>query len=320
MRLNTIVVQDGGVRTLESAATPSREWLTDRSIRWLNVEGAAGDELEQLFDQLGAEGSAIAGHINGEDWPDAVERDQYVINTHAAPTSWLEHEAWFHLVVLPGTVVTVHAVEIPAMDAFIQRWWLDRPGPDLDLGAVVLHVIQCFIEEELVAFHRIRLEVERHAEGLKRGDDAFSVEDLEALITKCHHMTMVFQEHQALFEGLEFLRSRVISVEACVPHYRNAARVIQSMMVRVVQVQRRLDGLQQQYLMDQQQRTDGRIRILTVVSVIILPLTLLAGIYGMNFENMPELSVGTAYYIVLGSMATLAIALVVFFLKKGWFR
>lgn len=320
MRIRTMLVEEDGAPTLEADAHPSSAWLGDSSIRWLNLEGASRDELEQFFDQLGAEGSVIADHITGENWTDPIERGQVFINTHAAPTSWLEHEAWFHLVVLPETVVTVHAVEIPALDAFIRRWWLDRRGPDRDLGAVVLHVILSYIDEELVAFKRIRLQVERHAEGLKRNDEAFSVENLEALVTKSHHMTMVFQEHQALLESLEFIRSRAIPLDSCVQLYRQGAKAIQSMTKRVVQIQRRMEGLQQQHLMDQQQETDSRIRILTVVSAIFMPLTLMAGIYGMNFDNMPELKWDLAYFVVLFAMAMLAVVLIILFRRRGWFH
>jgi magnesium transporter len=69
-----------------------------------------------------------------------------------------------------------------------------------------------------------------------------------------------------------------------------------------------------------QDKTNNRLRILTIISAIFMPLTLIAGIYGMNFENMPELSESYAYFIVLIGMGVFAIAMLVFFIWKGWFR
>ena len=51
---------------------------------------------------------------------------------------------------------------------------------------------------------------------------------------------------------------------------------------------------------------------------IFIPLTFIAGIYGMNFENMPELSKPWAYPVALGVMAAVAAGMVVFFARKGW--
>ena len=59
-------------------------------------------------------------------------------------------------------------------------------------------------------------------------------------------------------------------------------------------------------------------RLLTVITVIFMPLTLLTGIYGMNFDNMPELHWHYGYFILLGVMATIIISLLVFFNRRKW--
>ena len=65
-------------------------------------------------------------------------------------------------------------------------------------------------------------------------------------------------------------------------------------------------------------RTNDVMKTLAVVSAIILPLTLIAGIYGMNFENMPELHSRYGYYITLAAMAFLTFVLLIYFWRRGW--
>lgn len=65
-------------------------------------------------------------------------------------------------------------------------------------------------------------------------------------------------------------------------------------------------------------RTNEIMRVLTVLSAIFLPLSFLAGIFGMNFEYMPELKIHYAYYFALGGMLSIAVVLLVFFRKKRW--
>ncbi|MGD8483480.1 MAG: CorA family divalent cation transporter, partial [Thioalkalispiraceae bacterium] len=66
-------------------------------------------------------------------------------------------------------------------------------------------------------------------------------------------------------------------------------------------------------------RTNEIMRVLTVLSAIFLPLSLVAGIFGMNFEYMPELKMHNAYFFALGGMATIAVILLIIFRIKRWF-
>ena len=59
-------------------------------------------------------------------------------------------------------------------------------------------------------------------------------------------------------------------------------------------------------------------KVLTIMSSIFIPLTFLAGIYGMNFENIPELKNPNGYFILLGVMLLLFIGLLFYFKRKKW--
>ncbi|MCY7376776.1 MAG: magnesium/cobalt transporter CorA [Pyrinomonadaceae bacterium] len=65
-------------------------------------------------------------------------------------------------------------------------------------------------------------------------------------------------------------------------------------------------------------KTNDVIKFLTIFSAIWLPLSFIAGVYGMNFENMPELKTIYGYFITLGLMALVALSLVGYFWHKGW--
>lgn len=60
------------------------------------------------------------------------------------------------------------------------------------------------------------------------------------------------------------------------------------------------------------------IKFLTVFSVIFIPLTFIAGVYGTNFENLPELHYKYSYFIMLGVMLILAISMILYFKNKKW--
>jgi magnesium transporter len=72
------------------------------------------------------------------------------------------------------------------------------------------------------------------------------------------------------------------------------------------------------YLSLASHRLNNIMKLLTIVTAIFVPLSFLAGVYGMNFENMPELRSPNAYFVLLGVMATLATVLLLVFRRKRW--
>lgn len=77
-------------------------------------------------------------------------------------------------------------------------------------------------------------------------------------------------------------------------------------------------GLLEAHFSIQGQQMNEIMKRLTLISTIMLPLTLIAGIYGMNFEKMPGLKMQYGYYYAIGMMASVAFGIVFYFKKKGW--
>lgn len=72
------------------------------------------------------------------------------------------------------------------------------------------------------------------------------------------------------------------------------------------------------YLSTIGQRTNEVMKVLTLMASIFIPLTFVAGIYGMDFEYMPELHRRESYPIILALMALIASGMVVYFWQRGW--
>lgn len=66
-------------------------------------------------------------------------------------------------------------------------------------------------------------------------------------------------------------------------------------------------------------RINEVMKTLTILSVIFIPLTFLAGIYGMNFENIPELKFKYGYFVLLRIMVFITICAIWYFKRKKWF-
>lgn len=77
------------------------------------------------------------------------------------------------------------------------------------------------------------------------------------------------------------------------------------------------ESLRLQYLLYQQDNSNRKINVLTIVQAIFVPLTFLAGIYGMNFVNIPELNNPNGYFILWGAFGLITVVLIAYFYKNG---
>lgn len=74
------------------------------------------------------------------------------------------------------------------------------------------------------------------------------------------------------------------------------------------------------YLSLNAHQTNNVMKVLTIITSIFAPLTFIAGIYGMNFEHMPELTWRYGYFITLGFMGVTGVSMLIFFKRMGWFK
>jgi magnesium transporter len=65
-------------------------------------------------------------------------------------------------------------------------------------------------------------------------------------------------------------------------------------------------------------RLNQIMKVLTIITAIFVPITFIAGIYGMNFEYMPELHSKSGYFIAIGVMATIVVTLMIIFKRNKW--
>ena len=149
--------------------------------------------------------------------------------------------------------------------------------------------------------------------------------------------TTVLLKHTrpALLQGLYYIKRKASACRKLLLltddliHYLQTANVEESsvqdvrdlytkLLTLYDQVLEDVTNLMNTYLSLTAQKTNEVMKVLTVFSVFFMPLTFIAGIYGMNFRNMPELEVRYGYPAVLSVMVVLALAIFIWFRKKRW--
>jgi len=96
--------------------------------------------------------------------------------------------------------------------------------------------------------------------------------------------------------------------------YDHAVRVIETSEI----FRDAASGLLDLYMNSVSNRMNEIMKVLTIIATIFIPLTFIAGIYGMNFEFMPELSWRYGYFVVWGVMLLVLLGMVIYFKRKKW--
>ena len=79
-----------------------------------------------------------------------------------------------------------------------------------------------------------------------------------------------------------------------------------------------LSGMLETYLSSVSNRMNEVMKVLTIIATIFIPLTFIAGVYGMNFKFMPELEWRWGYFLIVGIMLAIGLTMVIFFKRKRW--
>jgi len=79
-----------------------------------------------------------------------------------------------------------------------------------------------------------------------------------------------------------------------------------------------LSGIMDIYLSTNANKMNEVMKVLTIMSSIFIPITFMVGVYGMNFDNMPELKTQHGYYVLWGVMLATVIGLLVYFKRRKW--
>jgi magnesium transporter len=158
--------------------------------------------------------------------------------------------------------------------------------------------------------------IEEEALGKPRQNTLESILRLKRSVRRIHH-TMVPQRE--LLNRLSRGEFAVVKKESLV-FYRD----VYDHLVRIedlnLSIRDGADNALTTYLSSVANRQNETMKVLAIAGAIFLPLTLLAGIYGMNFDYMPELHWRWAYFAVLGVVVAVTLGALAVFWRLGWFR
>ncbi|MFZ1748057.1 MAG: CorA family divalent cation transporter [Nitrospirales bacterium] len=184
---------------------------------------------------------------------------------------------------------------------------------------LLLHVLLLGINRDIELYQQTRQLIAELSNNFDQCLNTEVLNDIQNLTNQVSRLQSTTEDRLILMGSLLTLKSPLLDLNEVRLYFKEAMNELKQMQRWLDRLEGRLQGLSQYYNLSLQNTTNNRLRVLTVISAIFMPLTLIAGIYGMNFPNMPELQIPYGYFILLGLMAVLGGGLGIFFYVRGWF-
>ena len=320
MKLSSFQITDEKHIVEVPVGEASPAWFEDPVHRWLDIEAPEEEELNALLEPLKVDPELLRARLEPGSgfFGEILEKLLFVrVPTQASGSG--DDLTPISLLCLPTTLVTIHQEPVPAISDLALRLEGRIRLKSATTSALVYQVIARLVIENFFAFTACRQKHDALSKQLIEDSDSVEPEDLFTLRRQIANIGDANEDHAFCVDVLQKVGSASFSAADQLEHFQDLDRTLGRHQRSMDRLEENVKELHQQFLLAIQDRTGNRLKILTILSAVFLPLTLIAGIYGMNFENMPELDDRYAYFVILGFMALVGIGMLGFFYKKGWF-
>jgi len=287
---------------------------------WVDLEGADVAELDSWLDRLGFQGFV---QKLCQDWSERVgfyplKRELVLVVPTLTERAAEARVSNVGLVCRDNLLLTWHHGPTlgPSRAESLSHAesWLGHHS----VAAVVSALMMDLSQMCLTRMAELRRSVRVLEDRMDRTPDAVEAEDILDLRADLLLQDGIVREQLPSLHALAVLDKPYFRREEVREFMDNAVANMDAADRAVDRLESRIDGLRNGFQMHGQDRTNRRLGTLTILSAIFMPVTLMAGIWGMNFESMPELGLPWAYPIALVVMVVVAIGMFLFFRRGGW--
>ncbi|MHC4850466.1 MAG: magnesium/cobalt transporter CorA [Planctomycetota bacterium] len=294
--------------------------LNETSVAWISVIGLGDlDTLRRVGEVLGMHRLALEDVVNAHQRPKCEDYDDRLYITLRAPRGdEVAETEQVSLFLGPGFVATFHEHSHSELEP-VRRRIREGKGKIRVHGADYLAyaILDAVTDAYFPVLEEYGEKLETlEGEALERPvlDTLLRIRDLKRQLMMLRRIIWSMRE---LFNSVLRDPTPLIGEETRL-YFRDCYdHAVQ--LVDVTENYRELaTGLMDVYLSSTGNRMNEIMKVLTIMASVFIPLTFLAGIYGMNFETMPELKWPLGYPLAVSVMVAVALGMFVYFRRKGW--
>jgi magnesium transporter len=287
---------------------------------WLDLQDPQDDDIALLRDEFHFHNLAIEDATKHHERPKIDSYEGYYFIVFYAVAYDKSQECLdvypMNLFVGANYLVSVHKSEIAAIDDTIKRWQADSDAGN-DTGALLYELFDAIVDDYFPVIDQLAERVEEIEEQIFERFSEDALQEVFALKRDLLHVRRVVAPERDVLNIL--IRREVPIFE------RNTILYLQDVYDHIVRITDSIDTYRDllssaldAFLSVQSNRLNQILKVLTIASIVLMSDALIAGIYGMNFDFMPELRWPYGYPFALGLMVLISAGLILFFRWRKW--
>jgi magnesium transporter len=296
---------------------------------WVDVVNPSPGELGEVARQYNLHPLSVEDSLEPEHLPkyERIGATSFIIvramDTAAAADCTSVHEMTRKVALFygPEFLITIHRSEQPFLTAVIDEYVSASPPrgtPERRKGFMPRLLID-LINGAIQTYDKPLAAAETAIDAFEA--TVFGELDFTTLLRRIYlEKRRVTQMRRMLSHTLDAVQKLVPASEPTAPLYQDLRENAESMHFYADELTDDVNNLLSIQLALASHRTNEVVRVLTVFSVFFLPLTFIVGVYGMNFQYMPELHQRWGYPVVLLGMTVVTLAIYIWFRRRGWLR
>jgi len=310
-------------RFLEPSQTDklSAKWLTDDVERWVNIEKASEEELKGLLSPLKLHPLVIEGCLSPGFGPRVAAYEKAIfINYPIVPPDNNDHRpAYLSFICLPTTLITIHEEPQANISELIEDLTGERRLLNTSITALLYAILSHLADQNLKIWLESRSKIDQLTDQLEKDPASVDTGDILSLKRTLNQLMARIGELFYCISAIRRVDSKALQIEDYKVYFGDMAASIDNSIRLLENMEKRVRDLHQFYESTQQELTNRRLKVLTILSAVFLPATLIAGIFGMNFKFIPLLELRYGYFVGIGFMVSIVLGMLIYFKKTGWF-
>jgi len=291
------------------------------TILWLDLQNPQDEEIDLLREEFNFHPLAIEDATRHHERPklDAYENYYFMVFYAIGYDTARRRLSGQPIGLFIGAnyIVSVHQGEITTIDETIKRWQANAAEFGQDVGTLLYTLLDALVDDYFPVIDQLAERVEDIEEQIFERYNENALQDVFGLKRDLLQVRRVVAPERDVLNVL--IRREVPIFE------RNSILYLQDVYDHIVRITDSIDTYRDllssaldAFLSVQSNRLNQIVKVLTICSIVLMTDALIAGIYGMNFEFMPELHWQYGYPFALGLMLVLSVGLVAFFRWRKW--